>query len=287
MKKNNEAAIAKGFEGIDFPFSNDNVFPIVMQDPERCRKLLERILPDKKISQIKLHDDKTGSYPITPEKVINTTITGHGIRLDVLFEGEDAWYDIEMQVKSDKHLRKRSRYYHSLMDSAYLKKGRKYGELNPHYVIFICVHDPFGEGAAVYDFEMFSRKLGLSLHDGTYTIILNTKAIDNSVPDGLRSLFDYINRTAINDNDDLIRNIHEKVVKLNMDKEWRIAMMTYEENLEQRYEEGLAEGRSQGLAEGMYKQLISLVKEGVLSYDTALSKAKDPETFETMFESEE
>ena len=262
MKPLNEVRIDAGFEEIVFPFSNDKVFPIVMQDPERCRELLERILPDKRISEIRLHDDNTKYFPITPEKVINTTVMGHGIRLDVLFEGEDAWYDIEMQVEVDKDLVKRSRYYHSLMDSAYLKKGRKYGELNPHYVIFICVYDPFGLGAPVYFFRMVAEKLNLPLGDETYTIVLNTKAIGEDVSEGLRSLFDYVNRTAINVNDELIRNIHSKVLEINRNEEWRDALMTHEEYVEQKYEKGLAEGRAQGLAEGKAEGLAEGLAEG-------------------------
>ena len=33
------------------------------------------------------------------------------IRLDVLFEDERGWYDIEMQVENRENLPKRSRYY--------------------------------------------------------------------------------------------------------------------------------------------------------------------------------
>ena len=32
-----------GFENILYPFTDERVFPIIMQDPEVCKKFLERL----------------------------------------------------------------------------------------------------------------------------------------------------------------------------------------------------------------------------------------------------
>ena len=135
----------------EYPYTFAWVFPIVMQDPDICRNFLERLFPDRTIKDLTV---KGGFSRITPEKTINISAVGRGVRLDVVFEGDDATYDIEMQMKDYPDIPKRTRYYHSMMDVSFLKRSDSFNELKPQYVIFICPFDPFGQGEAVYDFQM-------------------------------------------------------------------------------------------------------------------------------------
>ena len=82
---------------------------------------------------------------ISRPKTIVTGVLSRSVRLDVLFEGEDEYYDIEMQVATDPDLAKRARYYHTSMDTL-LKKASHTVTFKPTYVIFICLHDPFAMG---------------------------------------------------------------------------------------------------------------------------------------------
>lgn len=83
--------------------SNDFLFGKVMQNPELCKELLQRILPDLMIGHIE--------YPEL-QKSIQPDMDAHGIRLDVYIkDGREIVYDIEMQVSDTKELSKRSQYY--------------------------------------------------------------------------------------------------------------------------------------------------------------------------------
>ena len=103
-----------------YKFSNKLMFALVMQDEEICAEFIQRLFPGKKVKSITFPND----IQITPEKTIVTGVLSKSVRLDVLFEGETEVYDIEMQVETEPELPKRSRYYHTSMDTHFLKKGK-------------------------------------------------------------------------------------------------------------------------------------------------------------------
>lgn len=201
----------------------------------------------------------------------------------MLFEDEKAWYDIEMQVKRHKDLPKRTRYYHSLMDQAYLKSTEPYELLNPQYVIFICAFDPFDYGKSVYKFSMSEEQIGLKLGDESYTIFLNTKADHGDIPDELRSFYNYIDKQEVDDSDAFIADIHQQVLALNGNKDWRDSLMTIGDLMDERFDEGLEQGISKGKAEGKAEALLTLVVSGKLSYEDALEASETPEMFKEMY----
>ncbi len=80
----------------------DFLFGKVMQNPELCKELLQRILPGLKIDRIE--------YPEL-QKSINVDMDAHSVRLDVYVKDDrETVYDIEMQVSDTKELPKRSRF---------------------------------------------------------------------------------------------------------------------------------------------------------------------------------
>ena len=60
---------------------------------------------------------------------------------------------------------------------------------------------------------------------------------------------------------------------LNSSVEWRDALMTWDEMLEEKYDEGIEQGK----AEGAVLTLAKLVKDGTISLEIALNKANDPD----------
>ena len=307
-------------EEIEYSYTDQCVFPIVMQEADLCRQLLERIFPGRKIRDLHLHGDFSR---VTPEKVLAISATGKGIRLDVLFEDSDASYDIEMQLRRYDELPKRTRYYHSMMDASSLKRGDDFNKLKPQYVIFICNFDPFGEGEPIYDFQMIFSKTGLCLDEKTYTIFINTKAEESLIPKELKPYCRYVNSGKFDENDEFIRDLHDHVIEVNKDPEWRGVLMTLREEIRMQYrdeieaaamkaseearkeaiiqgraegrEEGRAEGREEGRAEGReegraeakeesLKIFVTLVKSGKLKYEDALSAVPDPDAFAKEFE---
>jgi predicted transposase/invertase (TIGR01784 family) len=251
---------------IKYPFSDQLVFAIVMRDEHACRELLSRLFPDRVIKEIRFPDDDEESPggTVETEKTIINGIYYKSIRVDVLFEADDTWTDIEMQVERDPHLPKRIRYYHASMDTHHLKKGKKYEALKPSYVIFICRFDYFGLGEAVYRFEAYDAEKSLPLGDGSYTIVLNTRCPLEKVPKELRSLYAYIDKGKTDGKDDFINYLDDKVKALNGEKEMT-KVMTLEEDYQARCriarKEGLAQGRAEGEEIGLAKgEEIGLAK---------------------------
>lgn len=266
----------RDYEDIRFPFTHELVFPIVMQNADIAKRFLNLVIPDKTISMLEINE--AIASPITPEKVLNLNVTGHGIRLDVLFEGDPEWVDIEMQVTNRHDLPKRIRYYHSLMTAAYLKRGRNYKELNPQYVIFICCFDPIGAGDPIYDIRSTVINSGLPFKDESYTILLNTTAAESTVPDILRPFFEYVSSGKVIEGDELVQDIHKQVVSVNNDSDWREALMTWEEYLDDKLAEKYEQGKTEGKTEGKLEQIAAYVKEGIITEDVAYSTADDPES---------
>ena len=106
------------------------------------------------------------------EKTIITGLESKSVRLDVLFEDDDAIYDIELQLEREEEIPKRSRHYYTAMARNALRKGEPYGKFKRSYVIFVCCFDAFGMDEPIYRFEMYDKNLQLNLNDGSSTMNL-------------------------------------------------------------------------------------------------------------------
>lgn len=76
---------------IQFPLKNDLIFGLVMQDTTLCKELLERIMPGRKIRELRL----CGGSNTELQKTMITGIITINVRLDVLFEDDNTWFDID------------------------------------------------------------------------------------------------------------------------------------------------------------------------------------------------
>lgn len=235
LKKNN----------IQFPLTNDIMFGLVMQDAELCRQMLQRILPEKKIHRLRLCKGSN----VELQKTIQTGVLSKSVRLDVLFEGEDTWYDIEMQTRGKKELPMRGRYYGAAMDVDQIRKGTPYWDMKPSYVIFICTFDYYGQEQAVYQFQNFDVKNSLLYGDCSYKIVVNTRSPKRNTPPELVPFFDYMNSMKVPKNDDFIQKLHERVEQFNR-SEWRRKMMTLGEQMEMDRRDAFKEGEQLGLEKG-------------------------------------
>lgn len=210
---------------IKYPFTNSVVFSMVMEDPELCRELIERIFPDRKVDAVRIREKpKT-----TTEATLMAGIQAKYIRLDVRFEDGNIWYDVELQVAPEDALPKRSRYYASMGDVKMLRKGEAYKDLKPSFVIFLCCFDFFGLDAPVYEFQRFEPKLNLPLGDESFIIILNSKCSKEKAAENLRSLFRYINESEVTPGDRFVETVHERVEALQESEEVKNVMTLEEE----------------------------------------------------------
>ena len=239
----------------ELSISNDFLFGKVMQNPELCKELLQRILPDLKIDHIE--------YPEL-QKNIKQDIDAKSVRLDVYVKDEKAVvYDIEMQVSNTKELPKRSRYYQSMIDLQLIDKGQYYNELNRSYVIFICPFDAFGKGRHIYTFENICKEDGsISMGDEAVKIFLNAKGTMDDVSKELKAFLDYV--AGKKPVDSYVEKLEEAVKEAKKNREWRHEYMT----LLMRDQENQKIGEKRGEKNGekkMAKLIMLLNEDGRLS----------------------
>lgn len=234
----------------ELSISNDFLFGKVMQNPELCKELLQRILPDIEIDHIE--------YPEL-QKSIKQDIDAKSVRLDVYVKDEkEVVYDIEMQVSDTKELPKRSRYYQSMIDLQLIDKGQYYDELNRNYVIFICPFDAFGKSRHIYTFENICKEdSSISMGDETVKIFLNTNGTMDDVSKELKAFLDYVaGRKPV---DSYVKKLEEAVKEAKKNREWRHEFMT----LLMRDQENQKIGEKRGEKNGEKKlaKLIMLLNE--------------------------
>ena len=270
------------YDSPDFrPFTRDEIFMNVMRSPKICRALLELILPNEEIGAIRIkksdnpfldnsaideeddgraresdgnddtseQTDALENLRVETQKTLKLDADAHGVRFDAFVESSKLWADIEMQTSDGLELDKRARYYHANIDLDFLEQGKRYEDLKPSYVIFICTFDHFNMDEPVYFFRSWDVEKGLPLDDLSYTIMLNTKCSPEKVPEALKPFYEYLNDPRKNQASELTRMIDERVRKFNSD-EWRKKYMTFEYILNEHKRESFAEGEAIGLEKG-------------------------------------
>ena len=151
----------------ELKFTDDFMFCRVMQNPDLCKGVIERLLGIK-VERLE--------YPEL-QKEIRPYYSAHGVRLDVYVKDSDRIFDIEMQTTIPDDLPRRMRYYQSMIDVDSLISGCEYETLKESYVIFLCTKDPFGFGLPVYTFKTVCKeKSGFALNDGINKIFFNASA---------------------------------------------------------------------------------------------------------------
>lgn len=244
---------------------DDFLFAKVMSDKEICKELLEKLL-EIEINKIEMPEN---------QKTIDLLLESKGIRLDIYVKDENnSVYNIEMQRGKHRNLPKRLRYYQCNIDLDLISKGEDYNKLAKSYIIFICTFDLFGVGRHKYSFETVCLEdNSIKLIDDTHKIILNTKGIMKDLSDELIDFLKYIedsnDKIAENSKGSLVKNIHNKVIKVKNDTNVEVEFMTLlerdrekiEEGRQQGREEGREEGKEEGKAELLLKLLTKKFKE--------------------------
>ena len=242
----------------DLTIKDAFMFAAVMSDPEECRRLLQLIL-DMDILEVQVITEKTMAYH--PEY--------HGIRLDVLAEeqGTKRRFNIEMQVKSQKDLPRRSRYYHSQLDMDALVSGKRYRELPDTYVIFICDFALSSEPLYKYTYTSVCQENNSVLDEGRTTIFLSTRGEnDKDVSKELVSFLNYVKGpeglSEENWEDPYVASLEAKIQSIKHNREMEARYMMLEEMLKDEREAGRQEGEKAGRIEGEKAGRIAGEKAG-------------------------
>lgn len=234
----------------EFNLSDFALFLSVMKNPKAYRAVLSIFMeePDIELTEVKV------------EQVVLNKVGKRAIRLDAWAKSIDnRQFNMEMQNDSQKDdLRKRSRFYQSMIDTPILKSGKetRYKNLPSTVIIFITQDDIFGKDFVKYTFtEQCKEVAGLELEDGTTKIFLNMTSKNGSQE--LVSLLQYMKETRIDNpnitvKDSRILELDHIVQEVKSSEEWEAVKMNI---FEIGIEHGMKKGIQQKLEELVKKKL--------------------------------
>ena len=216
----------------ELTITDDYMFKLVMRHPKICKRLIEKILKIK-VKHIDYLDD---------EKSLKFRYSGKGVRLDVYVEGDDAIYDIEMQVRDygDTELAYRTRYYQSMIDVDALAAGAEYKDLKKSYVIFLCPFSLFDGQRHLYTFRnLCIEDKNLELNDGTTKVFLCSEGELDDVSADVKAFLDYMK--GLPSGDDFVSEVDNFIKEVKIKEEERVSYMTYEMKMREAHDDGREE----------------------------------------------
>lgn len=252
------------------PFSNQYVFAKTMgSNKELCAKVIERVL-GRKVRNVEI---------VNAEHAI-PSIEGRGVRLDVLIEGEDEIYDVEMQAFDEDNIAKRLRFYHAHIDQMQLRKGAPIHTLRPVYVIFFCLFDPFRSGLPMYTLRRRCVQAPeMPYNDGATSIIVAACNYKSEEKIELSALMRYV-ATNVPD-DSLTIELAEAVDEAYEDESWVRSMLTMEQRIAER--EYVAEKRGKAEDNRRYKELMAKLNSSDMSSEEIIATLSEGD-LEDLFE---
>ena len=226
------------------------MFAAAMSNEEQCKTFLSIVL-GMEILHVSVVTEKTISYH--PEY--------HGVRLDVLAieNNTKRRFNVEMQVKDNKNLSKRSRYYHAQLDMNALLTGIDYNELPDTYVIFICDYDPLGDELYRYTIVNRCDENGKVISDGNHTIWLSSKG--NNASDEPKELVDFLEYVENPDDsketeeDSFLKSLKAQIAEIKKDRDWETRYMFFKEMMEGER----AAGRAEGISVGIISSILTIL----------------------------
>ena len=226
------------------------MFAAAMSNEEQCKTFLSIVL-GMEILHVSVVTEKTISYH--PEY--------HGVRLDVLAieNNTKRRFNVEMQVKDNKNLSKRSRYYHTQLDMNALLTGIDYNELPDTYVIFICDYDPLGDELYRYTIVNRCDENGKVISDGNHTIWLSSKG--NNASDEPKELVDFLEYVENPDDsketeeDSFLKSLKAQIAEIKKDRDWETRYMLFKEMME----DERAAGRAEGISVGIISSILTIL----------------------------
>ena len=220
---------------------------VMTSNPNLLLELLQYSLPEFHIKQIE-----------NPEKEadVKLSMDAHGVRLDVITtDDQGRRIDVEMQMRDEKNIPRRMRYYEGSIDQATLEKGQNYNRLGDVVILFITPFDPFdAHGYYKYTFRNTCQEdKELVLDDGVTKVLLNAAGHKGDIKSELKEFLQLVAGNVDSTHyaegsfaDRVQRQVH--IARRNA--RWRKEYMDWEMTLRNEREKGREEGREEGLKEG-------------------------------------
>ena len=232
---------------------------VMTSNPNLLLELLQYSLPEFYIQQIENAEK---------EADVKLSIDAHGVRLDVITtDDQGRRIDVEMQMRDEKNIPRRMRYYEGSIDQTTLEKGQNYNRLGDVVILFITPFDPFdAHGYYKYTFRNTCQEdKELVLDDGVTKVVLNAAGHKGEITPELKEFLQLVagnvDPTSYAEGsfaDRVQRQVHIARRNARWRKEYMDWEMTLRNEREKGREEGLKEGREEGLKEGREEGL----KEG-------------------------
>ena len=220
---------------------------VMTSNPNLLLELLQYSLPEFHIKQIE-----------NPEKEadVKLSMDAHGVRLDVITtDDQGRRIDVEMQMRDEKNIPRRMRYYEGSIDQATLEKGQNYNRLGDVVILFITPFDPFdAHGYYKYTFRNTCQEdKEIVLDDGVTKVLLNADGHKGDIKSELKEFLQLVAGNVDSTHyaegsfaDRVQRQVH--IARRNA--RWRKEYMDWEMTLRNEREKGREEGREEGLKEG-------------------------------------
>ena len=220
---------------------------VMTSNPNLLLELLQYSLPEFHIQQIE-----------NPEKEadVKLSMDAHGVRLDVITtDDQGRRIDVEMQMRDEKNIPRRMRYYEGSIDQATLEKGQNYNRLGDVVILFITPFDPFdAHGYYKYTFRNTCQEdKEIVLDDGVTKVLLNADGHKGDIKSELKEFLQLVAGNVDSTHyaegsfaDRVQRQVH--IARRNA--RWRKEYMDWEMTLRNEREKGREEGREEGLKEG-------------------------------------
>ena len=126
---------------------SDVFMSVVLSDRNACQHVIRILMDDPGIELVS----------VRTQYVISKVIS-HGARLDVLAEDKKGViYHLEIEGADVADHARRTRFYSSVTDGEFLRKGRDYSELPERYIFYISRKDIWKDGYTVYEEEKWFR----------------------------------------------------------------------------------------------------------------------------------
>ena len=228
---------------------------VMTSNPNLLLELLQYSLPEFHIQQIE-----------NPEKEadVKLSIDAHGVRLDVITtDDKGRRIDVEMQMRDEKNIPRRMRYYEGSIDQTTLEKGQNYNSLGDVVILFITPFDPFdAHGYYKYTFRNTCQEdKEIVLDDGVTKVLLNAAGHKGDIKSELKEFLQLVAGNVDSTHyaegsfaDRVQRQVHIARRNARWRKEYMDWEMTLRNEREKGREEGLKEGREEGLKEGRMEE---------------------------------
>ena len=213
---------------------------VMTANPDLLLELLQYSLPEYHIQKI---------IDAQREADVKLSIDSHGVRLDVLLSDDKGRrIDVEMQMRNEKNIPKRMRYYEGSIDQTILEKGQNYNKLGNLVILFITPFDPFEKsGFYRYTFRNTCQEdKNLLLEDGVTKVVLNAAGRKGDISPDLKGFLNLVVGDAEPgqySSGSFVDRVQKQVHIARRNAKWRKEYMDWEMTLRNEREKGREEER--------------------------------------------